>query len=137
MLAHFLVAYTCSAEVNENLFDSAKLASNACEALSPIFIFIIILSNGKNRKLALLQFFRKIANRYRKWRISREHKKRRARESKSRVSFYEELMSPNRDTVAIELSNMPSFDGYLSQMKDKNRAYLLSSLLGCLAIHHL
>jgi hypothetical protein len=88
------------------------------------------MSNGSNRKVALVQIVRSIAERCSKWK-----KRRSVQKKEGRLSFCEELMS-NRDTVAIELSQMPNFDGYVSKLNNKNRACLLSSILASLSIHH-
>lgn len=32
---------------------------------------------------------------------------------------------------------MPAMESYLSELKNKNRACLLSTLLGCISIHHI
>ena len=86
MICNFLVAYTCSAQTDEPLFNAAKIAANTCSCLSPLFILVIILSNGKNTKFPFLTLLRSLTKRYRLWKINRANKQK--LQQQGRTSFY-------------------------------------------------
>jgi hypothetical protein len=45
------------------------------------------------------------------------------------------MLSTNRNTILIELTNLSNMEsGYLSQIKNKGRACLLSTILGCIVV---
>jgi hypothetical protein len=45
------------------------------------------------------------------------------------------IVSTNRNAVLIELNNLGGIDSsYVSQLKNKNRACFLATILGCLVV---
>lgn len=129
-ISHLLVASACRIQFDKGLFNIGRAAVDVCSSISPIFVLIVIISNPQFKKVMIVKVIRAIYGQYKTWK--------RKRQDNCRDSFYDELMTTNRNSILIELNSLsPNDHGYLSNLKDKNRACFLSTLLGCLAIHHL
>lgn len=75
VICQFLVASTCTRERGANIFLNAKIMGNCSAVILPLFIFVIIISNESNRKVAMVQIFRNIARKCQKWREEKEKKR--------------------------------------------------------------
>jgi hypothetical protein len=95
-------------------------------------VLAIILFNPQFRRMLSLRLVSGLYERYTKWMKRRRDE---PQDSEFRPSFYNELLSTNRRTILLELTTLATLDqGYLCDLKDKSRACLLSSVLGCLAL---
>jgi hypothetical protein len=132
-ICEIMVSYTCSYQVDQPMFQGAKISGNVLTATLPLFILVIVLSNETNRKVTVLEIFRQAVSKYRLWRRRNQASQRATDE---RVSFVQELDS-FRNSAAIEMVELHEIDSFLDQLNNKNRGCLLATLLGCLSIHHL
>ena len=73
-IAHFMAVYTCINEVNQHIFNIAKATANCCASISPFFVFVIILSNGKNGKIAFFKAIKCIRTTFEKLKLGKKNK---------------------------------------------------------------
>lgn len=85
-ISQFLVNYTCISEIKGGLFNVAKTTANCCASISPIFVFVIISTNGKNAKLAFLKIVKCLHTTFQKIKLKTNIKKKVPGEE--RLSFY-------------------------------------------------
>lgn len=131
IIAGFLVASSC-AENNLPFLRNSKTVVNVAQCSLSFFVLAVILLNPQFRRVISLRLVSGLYHRYQKW---VERRREEPMERELRPSFYDELLSTNRRTILLELTTLASLDqGYLSDLKDKSRACLLSSVLGCLAL---
>jgi hypothetical protein len=85
-ISHFMVNYTCINEVRETTFNIAKTIVNCCASVSPLFVFVIIMTNGKNGKLAFVKAYKCLQSTLNKLKFEGKDKNRMI--GNERFSFY-------------------------------------------------
>lgn len=58
------------------MFYNARIIETCCSGITPFFVLAIVLSNDENRSIAFFQLFKKLLDKYRKWRKNRAIEKR-------------------------------------------------------------
>lgn len=111
---------------------TSKTLVNVADCSLSFFVLAVVMFNPQFRRVVSLRLASGLYKRYKKW---MERRREEPLEREVRPSFYEELLTTNRRTILLELTTLATLDqGYLSDLKDKSRACLLSSVLGCLTL---
>ena len=71
------------------MFNAARVVGTVSALTTPVFILVIVLSNEKNRKTTVVELFRRIVRKWRKW----QNKGKKEEMKANRTSFLDELNS--------------------------------------------
>ena len=129
IVSHVIIAFTCSTNSGFPIFNACQVLDKVAVVATPIFIFVVLANHPRFRKVVLVKIIRVIA---RRWNLVAHSS---AISNENGYADNDIAISTDRKAVLIELNNLSGIDtGYVSQLKNKNRACFLATILGCLVI---
>jgi hypothetical protein len=132
VFSHAAIAFTCSLNSGLEIFNVCLVLDKVAIVLTPIFIFIVLVNHPRFKKVMLIKVIRVIAK---KWQLLTHTS---TRSGEDGYMHEDIILSTNRNAVLIELNTLSGIDtGYVSQLKNKNRACFLTTILGCIVVQEL
>lgn len=129
IVSHLIIALTCSTDSGYPIFNACQVLDKVAVVATPIFIFVVLANHPRFRKVVLVKMIRAIA---RRWNLIAHSS---TTINENGYADNDIILSTDRNTVLIELNNLSGIDtGYVSQLKNKNRACFLATILGCLVV---
>jgi hypothetical protein len=119
----FVVTIQCMNDEFDDSFEELIIVCNVSRMLSPVMVLLVLFNHPELTLTGLLRGINECLRR---------------KDTQEGQGFRDELMTSNRMSVMIELNSLNKKDleelDYLSKIKDRNKACLINTILGCISL---